>query len=354
MNVKEKFEQIIREIESSYSKEHEVKSSDVAESIAKKMYMGNREINVLFSFFTGTTLIKYIGERRLMAAYKLLLEQDELNIEQAVCVSGLDNQSSFSKSFKNLFKISPSEAYNKKDETLYIQPLTWDALSKEDCVRGLAKTTEDREYIFGVSKKQYDEIVEYQEYQALYDFDDVQSEVVYNYIEASNLPQKVAFEITHKISEEHYDYGTQDTPMSVSDLEFFMPDKSEVVFLYENVTQDVEVILDLIGNSDGQLFDVDVKYILWYLESYSDKWYFNEYLGLVKDFVKFNGDDLDEYFEYIEHGYTPEGAVIFSKGPADDFDEVSDKLEVTRLWLEEKKDCAFERWAQEETDFSQT
>ena len=284
-----------------------------------------------------------------MAAYKLLVEQKKFDIEPAICISGLGNQSSFSKRFKQLFNMSPKEAHIKKDKTIYVPPLTWDSLSSESTNKTLVQEEEKREHVFGVSKEQYDLIVEYQECQALFDFDDVQSEVAYRFIETSNLPVKVAFEITNKISEEYYYYGTQEKPMSVEDLETFMPDKDEVILLYENATQDVNVILDLINDSEGQLFDVAVTYISWYFESYSNNWDFGEYLGLVKDFVKYNGDDLDEYFEYIECGYSPEGAAFFSKDHEDDLND--NRLEVTRNWIRENRDDHLERLVKEETEY---
>jgi AraC-like DNA-binding protein len=288
-----------------------------------------------------------------MAALNLLLNQDKFNIDSAISVSGLQNQSSFDKSFKQRFGMSPKEAYNKKDSSLYTHPLAWECLSSGEMKKQEGHIVEEKELIFGIPREQYCKIVDYQECQALFDFDEIQSKVAYNFAEESALPIKVAFEITHKILEQYYSYGVEGGEMSVEDLQVYMPPADEVSYIYANVTQNVSTILELIEDSFGQIKDIEPFYIVEYIETYNTLWSLEEYIELIKEFVKFDGDDLEEYFELIEKGYTPEDAIKESALLMDEsYDEKLDRLEVTRNWIEESKDVAFECWAAEETDYS--
>ena len=89
MNVKEKFEKIVIDIEDIVKNEIR-KASDISEQIATNMLMGYRELKDVFKFFTDRSLNEYIKERKMMAAYTLILTQDEMNIDRAIEISGLD------------------------------------------------------------------------------------------------------------------------------------------------------------------------------------------------------------------------------------------------------------------------
>jgi AraC-like DNA-binding protein len=353
MNVQEKFDGIMNFIEDLVENEDFLESSEMVDKVLSKLCMNSREANTIFSFLVGTTLIEYIRKRRLMASFKLLLNQEKLEIDPAIALSGLQNQSSFDKRFKQMFNMSPKEAHKIKDNSLYTSPIAWDDLSSDDVEIDESDRVSKTEYMFGVSKEQYNNIVEYQENQALYDFDEVQCKVVYEFIEKTSLPIKVAFEITNKISEQYYTYGLEDMEMSAEELKEYIPSADAVVYLYQNVTQNMSQILELIEETFGEIKDIEPFYIKEYLETYNELYPLDEYIDLIKKFVKLGGEDIEEYFEFIELGYDPEGAVELSNNFMDEeYDKKLDRLECVRDWIENTKDNALDRWVAEETDYS--
>ena len=127
MNAKEKIEKIIFDIEELATNDC-IKASEISEIVAANLFMGYRELNDVFKFFTDRSLNEYIKERKMMAAYELLIEQDDFNINQCIDISGLDNQSSFGKKFKEVFGVSPYDAFTAKDQTRCLPPLSWNSI----------------------------------------------------------------------------------------------------------------------------------------------------------------------------------------------------------------------------------
>ena len=99
MNAKEKIEKIITDAE-KMARDNFGKADEISIEIATTMFMGCRELKDVFKFFTGRSLNEYVKERKMMAAYDYMLRQEKLNIDKAIEISGLDNQSSFGKKFK--------------------------------------------------------------------------------------------------------------------------------------------------------------------------------------------------------------------------------------------------------------
>ena len=128
MNAQEKFETIIHKIEELVSHDNQYPPDEIAQYAAKGNAISLRDLAAVFNFLSGKSLISYIKERRLMAAYHEIINQDKFDVQKAVSVSGYDNQSSFTKAFTHCFGISPKEAHKKSDPQKYKPPLSWDVL----------------------------------------------------------------------------------------------------------------------------------------------------------------------------------------------------------------------------------
>ena len=162
MNAKEKFESLIEKIEDMVTSDSDNSAKNIAVEVSNMNYLSYRETSVIFSYLTGySSLLDYIRERKMMASYKMLISCPILNIEAAVVVSGYDNQSSFSKKFKEQFEETPSEAFSKKDQSKLLPPLTWKSLSS-DASRFFDKCIEmdkKEKTKFGVSAVQYEKMM---------------------------------------------------------------------------------------------------------------------------------------------------------------------------------------------------
>ena len=194
MNVKERFNNMTEQIEQIVRNGHCLKAREVAEKIVASQVIGFRDLNTIFQYLTGHSLLDYIRERQLMEAYSMLISIPVFDVEMAITVSGYDNQSSFSKKFKQHFGVTPKEAFLGKDETKLKPATKWNVLSVVNAeeVEPVVYQYEDAK--FGIPKDKYQKLIEAADYQALYEFDDIKSEVAFNISEEMNVPLKQAFE----------------------------------------------------------------------------------------------------------------------------------------------------------------
>ena len=341
MNAKEKFEKIVIGIE-DFAQNDLIKASDISKQIAFNMLMGYRELNDVFKFFTDRSLNEYIKERKMMAAYTRILVQDEMDIEQAIEISGLDNQSSFSKKFKEVFDMTPQEAFIKKDQSKLLQPLSWESVSSNGrIISEPSSNTPDSVNYYGVTLEQYNKIIQAQEYQALYDLNDAQSLTAFQISEAENVPLEDAYSFVEdylnymKCISSKYD--------ECKELEFLLSLASKnIKKIYFTVTKSVSEAMDIIDTAKDNSYSLTKKHIEYLAVYCKDPYcYFNEFLRQVEKFEELNGKDFEEYWDLIySWGFSPEDAV---KGIDYSMDECV---------LIEEPDYKFDEWAYELTDYA--
>ena len=183
MTVREKIEHIIQEIEDMSINTY-TSADEIAESISNKIGVSMRDINAISKFLNNQTFLEYIKNRKMMAALKDMLSQDEFNCFRAVSLSGFDNQQSFTKSFSQKFGISPQKAYEANRKDLYIEPPSWDELSERDYQqenRPVKRIPLESSH-FGVSASVYDQLKLMMELEDLYALPPECSEIAYNLI----------------------------------------------------------------------------------------------------------------------------------------------------------------------------
>ena len=95
-------------------------------------YVDERARNEIFKFLIGCTLKQYLNRRLMMRAYRELLEQEEYNPEPLINLLGVSSESTLYKKFKETFGMSPREAFEKKDRSLYEGPALWPTLGTEE------------------------------------------------------------------------------------------------------------------------------------------------------------------------------------------------------------------------------
>ena len=340
MNAKEKIEKIITDTE-KMARDNFGKADEISIKIATTMFMGCRELKDVFKFFTGRSLNEYVKERKMMAAYDYMLRQEKLNIDKAIEISGLDNQSSFGKKFKEVFDMTPQEAFSQKDKSKYRSPLSWDLILSTSNQQDKTVTDESKdEVFFGISIEQYRKILQAQEYQALYDLNDKQSSIAFKISEEDQIPLRDAYAFVEDYS--NYCECISGKCVTDDELEFLMSyDAKKLKEIYFNMTKSVTTTMDIIDTATENKFSLTKKntYYLWVYcdDPYCD---FEEFLKQVKKFEELQGEDFEEYWELIYvWGFSPEDAV---KGYNDSSNEYTDIEEL---------DMIFERWATEQTDY---
>lgn len=291
MNAQERFEQYIDEIEDMSEKSECFKSSSIACEIATSHGIGIRDLNAAFTFLTESSLINYIKERQMMAAYKAIISADKFDVEIGISITGYSDQSAFGKKFKERFGLTPKEAFEKKDFSKYIEKLTWNALAKDfDLFEHTTVEVKPVKMKFGISEEQYRLVNRAADLQVLYDLDDYQSEKAFELAQMLDLDIKETFEFFG----EYCSCFILDNELSFSESSFLM----DVVNIYFNVVPNVYTawkLIDIIKNFDYRVSEFSPAFLKMYLQ------HSNLPLRKIVDWAKKNGSNICTS-EYIEDG----------------------------------------------------
>ena len=351
MNLKERFNNILTDIEEKANNPYEGKAQDVVEHICKKYLINFRDFNAIFKFLTDMSPLDYIKERKMMAAYKIIIEETEFNVEPAIEVSGLENQQSFGKKFKETFNMNPKEACEAKNSSLYKNPLSWDDISTNS-FENVKENLETEEIKFGIERTQYNRIIEALDYQALYNLNDVQSEVAFQIAECDNLSLKEAFTLVYEYL--HYCECVDNNKTADENAKFLLSVRAKrLKHLYFKVTQSVhemEVVCSILEYGAMELIEEAEEYGCKigfinpeYLYVHNEHHYceLDELLEHIKKFESLGGNDFEEYMQLISFGLSAEDA---AKG-------IDDSIPETIEWEDYTND-SFEKWAAEQTDYA--
>lgn len=396
MTGSEKFDKVTSLIES------EIKKYKPTPEIAKKVEQDNgileRDLNAVFLFTTGKTLYQYIKERKMNASYECLISSDKRikeAIQDAISLSGLSDQPTFDKKFKKIFGMTPTEAYNKKDGFHVTMRLTWENCSHieiEDITEENNSKVSRKNSVFGLIHSKYEEVKEAIELQELYGFDELQSGIAYYIHQTYGYPLKETFrfvdeyeydendnvsfddmdedmkELLGKYFTDDMDDDTDDDRMSREEYYNHFAkgdaDDPEIRYAYFDVgitsTFAIYHLIDklhALGDNDitelePELIkmcaydDFDARYckkaVAYYLEKATDEYgddAFEEYVGYL-----LNGQYIEDAFDNIWH---TEGW--------DDYETdctYHSMEEFNRELKEYDQDDPFEKWAEEETDYS--
>lgn len=213
MNAREAYNQIIADIEEGAGNPY-ISADEVKDDVLKAWGIGLRDLNSLIQFMTGDTLLGYIKNRKMMVAYKSLITSAKFNVRLAEEISGLDSHSSFDKKFKHVFHMSPTDAYNKKDKSLYVGPSDWENVSNQSD-RHVEK---DRDVFsdasqtkYGVSKDVYEKMIEAYELESLYALPPLFCEHAFSMHQQTEIPLRDTFRFMDSI----YDF-LKDDPLDES------------------------------------------------------------------------------------------------------------------------------------------
>lgn len=178
MNAKERFKIIVDSIEEMV-KENTLSNHEISDRAFDKANFPkeDREKNVLFEFLMEKKVLEYISERRLMTGYKYLLNEKDKDIayKKANDLSGSSDQSGYITKFKKLFNgLTPLEARNLRDVSLFKSAPTWESLTGEDKENEGMKDT-----IFDIPKEHFAIVQKALNLQDFYSLNENESELAY-------------------------------------------------------------------------------------------------------------------------------------------------------------------------------
>lgn len=343
MTAKEKFTNLISKIEEMANKQDYLKPRDIGEKMAILMGVGYRDLNTVFTYLTEISLLDYIRERQIMAVYTTIISMPIFDIEVAISVSGYDNQSSFGKKFKERFGITPKEAFNEKDFSRIAEQITWDMISNGvNLLDEKAVISEPKEnFKFGLPASEYKLIQEAADLQALYEFDDTQSNVAFKISKEYNVPLKKAYDFVDDYCV-FLGYNESNTNKSYEDLLLIFDNSKDLTQIYFNVISEIGNAVDLVSEIKTLGYNpLDFDY------------------DFLKDYYKQRDYDLPEFIKICEDNEVEildSGVVMLNPTQFVDecleLDEACEKAGIdynSPLFFEPEP---FSDWINEETDYA--
>lgn len=122
------------------------------DDICKIAHMSKFHFLRIFNILTGITLGEYIRQRRLSLAVKDVVSS-ELKIIDIAYKYGYETPEAFTKAFKKLHKISPSEARKNKKNLKAIPPLSFQIIVKGEERMNYKIESKEAFKVAGVSRK---------------------------------------------------------------------------------------------------------------------------------------------------------------------------------------------------------
>ena len=313
MNFKDSFERMVDEIEKyvDYNRSEYLKASEIIGILRKQEGKSARDLNVIFEYISGKSLNRYIKDRKMMAAYKYMIKDDEYDIQSYIECSGYDNESSFSTAFSERFGISPKKAYVSKDKTRIEEPVSIGSLISESDVSDHAddKTGE----IYGLPQNIIERYNEICEYQTQFGLENKHVELALYLNDKKGIELQDAFKTVEDLVMDFSDVKVAPTlefmidvieeEVPVAYIKHLYPDvslwelktwasfmKDEGGNLLKETPEFVRAFFD--NTSAGLSYGKMKEFYKDYVEKYSDKLTFMKYVELKQE-----DGDIEEYIE---------------------------------------------------------
>lgn len=388
MTGSEKIDRVTALIESEIKKDKS--ASEIADNVAREIGNSTRDLSTIFSFMTGKTLIDYIKERKLNASYEHIIDGERFDAQTAVTLSGLGDQSALIKKFNNVYGMTPKEAHAKKDRSLVKARMKWNDFSHVEIQEITSEendTVTTNNTVFGLARTKYEEVKEAIGLQELYGFDELQSEIAYYIYQTYDFPLKETFRFV-----DEYDYDTRSSKLSDDNIDEDLKELLNKVFSNDVVDDEPEMERTEYYNyfAKGDADDPEIRYAYFVVGVKSipaiynliDKLHAlgdNDITELEPELIEmcayedfdarfckkavayyldnatdeYGDDAFEEYVGYLLNGQYIEDAFdnIWHTEGWDDYPYMSAE-EYKHDIQEYDPDDPFEKWAAEETDYS--
>lgn len=332
----QRYDEIIQLIEERIQDRGYEKERKIAEWLLKEIGYEQRSIDNAFTFLMGKTLVQYIRERKMMRAYKYLLDRKDFDLENPIEISGYAEEASFCNAFKARFGITAKEAHTQKNHDLLKPPMTWAQLAKEVRSVETAKNVDASNKRFGLSKETYQRMKDADDLQALYEMSDAQSEVAFEIAEKYKIPAKYAFEFLDDFC------IWLDSYWGIRNLDYHGLRKrvaNSYELLYTSVNFELSVCQSFeltyeIHEADYSITDLPIELIDFYLKQ---DLHFKEFIKFYEEFIELDGEFFEGYYDARRRGCTPQEAVkeeVIDLDKEYELQQLEDAYYKDRGWLD--------------------
>lgn len=369
MTAKERYDEIIQKIEEMVTTQR-LQAKDIAEIIARDHGMTYRDLATVLGFMTGEQLINYIRSRKYQAAYQFLIEAKEMGIKRsraiskALDIADIKEQSQLNKKIKQLYGITPGEAYLLQDASRLIPPKSWDEISSEETTIAETRGSDDvPEMIFGIDRAIYERITKINDLEAFYGLTRDYSMVAVKLSDELNISLEDAFSYVEGFQAER-DAILDDEESSEEQITEVMEDNwlwnnaSNPDMIYCCITCGISVssaiwtVRELPQLGHSPITELSPFFIRVFQEGYQIH---SHFLRKACDYYESHTDDThtdDDFYEFIDQLLMDRPIEVafenmqFEKACNDDvFVDLIPDDEITDAEL------AFEEWASQETDY---
>ena len=356
MSAKERYNDIINFIEDEVSKGIPEAARDISLRTVQKKGCGMSEalISSVIEFMSNEPIIPYIKSRQLAHAYKHLIDDTSDGIIGAVAFTKLNDQSAFTKAFKRQFNITPGEAQIKRDGSLFVPPQTWEYVSKNhDATNQHADdgegNTVKEEIKFGVLQKQLEKAAEAVNLQAMYAFNDTQSEAAFMLAENYNAAMRDAFEFIDDFTL----YTNFELIEDSEGLRKRINQSHQMIYTYFNfslsVNESIELLKSLAGQGVTDITSEDPELLCFYFKTGTETTTdYSEIKELYRLYSEAHRDfDFEDFFGAVELGCPPD-EVLFHLAN----ERINPTFDIDREEREAREYEMIEASFAEETDYA--
>lgn len=348
MRADEKFNQTIESIE-DLIRNTELNTKNIADMAARQSGLATRDLSTVFSYLMDNTLNNYITMRRLNAAYRFLIESPDRMIAPAVEISGYADQPTFTKAFKKQFGITPKEAFEQKDPSRYLDPITWDRLSNDSSSQMIWKEDDEVKEltVFGVKISDYEKISRVNELESFYGLPRMFSEYAYEVSEKTGRTLEDGFryaqslreyggdfDIEEKLRESDLDWMFGDTTPSVLLRQVGDDETLQKVFFEKGFSVDlIRTLIDEFDATEEELLKCDTR-MLWYFPSFAA----DEYGNVLRNAMRFSYF-VRAYEFFIRHIDIEKNEYAFERyiERLIEYETMEDALESSRVYVDEEE-----------------
>ncbi len=340
MTAKQKYDDIINFIEEQIAQGLNLKASTIINEIKNNFYIDERALGQIFLFLTNMPINTYIKRRQLTKAAEVLLDNE--NIEDAIQYTGFSDEPSFSKAFKKEFALPPGKF--KESNSATVEPaLNWDVIANSECTLIKEKNSLEKTK-FGIPIDTYNKVIEAENMQVIYGFDDKTSEFAYKLSQKYGCEMRAAFELADELI--IYFEGDK---FYVENLDDFIEDYDEVIWIFFNFDlsfcQSIELLrgLKIIGIKDIRKED---PYVIAYFYETSYTYEFVKECWIFYTTQNNCGVEFEYFMDCVsEYGSFETACEVLDCSDID----MSFSLEDMQL---DENELAMEKWASEEMDYS--
>ena len=370
MTAKERYDAIIQEIERNATSQR-MQARDIAEEIAWNQVMTYRDLATVLGFMTGEQLINYIRSRKYQAAYQFLIEAKDKGIKRsraiskALDIADIKEQSQLNKKIKQLYGITPGEAYLLQDASRLIPPKSWDEISCEETTIENTRDSDDvPETVFGIDRAIYERISKINDLEAFYGLSRDYSIAAVKLSDELNITLEDAFSYVEGFQAERNailddEESSEEQIAEVMEDNWLWDNASNPDMIYccincgISVSSAIWAVRELPELGHGPIAELSPFFIRAFQEGYQIH---SHFLRKACDYYENHTDDTytdDDFYEFIDQLLMDRPIEVafenmqFEKACNDDdvFVDLTPDDEITDAEL------AFEEWASQETDY---